>query len=77
MKTLFKGADRTLSAQRHSTGISLGFYPKNGEHFGPSFVSLEYHNNKPVLYINKTNCDAEKIDIVFTDNTWGKTKATK
>ena len=77
MKTLFKGADRTLSAQRHSTGISLGFYPKNGEHFGPSFVSLEYHNNKPVLYINKTNCDAENIDIVFTDNTWEKTKATK
>lgn len=70
MRTFYKGKDRTLSAQRHSTGISLGYYPKKGEHFGPSFVSLEYQNNKPVLRINKTNCEAENIEIIYTDENW-------
>lgn len=70
MKTFFKGKDRTLSAQRHSTGISLGYYPRKGEHFGSSFVSLEYKNNKPVLCINKTNCEAENIEIIYTNANW-------
>ncbi len=74
MRTFFKGKDRTLSAQRHSTGISLGYYPKKGEHFGPSFVSLEYQNNKPVLRINKTNCETENIEIIYTDANWKRKK---